>query len=78
MKDFEFLTLAKLYNIAKVEVYNKHEDTEVFISKRKTGHDDVEETYRSICENYNHGEPMTNKKLFDFLQKKNKNSRVVL
>lgn len=78
MKDFSFLILAKLFNLARTEVYNRRGDEFVFISKRRSENDEMSESYVAICELYHHGKPMTYQKLFDFLKKKNKNSRVVL
>ncbi|MEY8514198.1 DUF1031 family protein [Lactococcus taiwanensis] len=78
MKDFSFLILAKLFNLAKTEVYNRNGDEFVFISGRCSGHEEIQMSYEEICELYHQGKPMTYQKLFDFLKAKEKNSRVVL
>lgn len=78
MKDFDFEILHKLYATAKTAKYNKQENELVFISKRRKNNDEVTAAYEAICELFNGGEPMTNKKLLDILQRARKNSRVIL
>lgn len=78
MKDFDFEILHKLYTTAKTAKYNKQENELVFISKRRKNNDEVTAAYGTICELFNGGEPMTNKKLLDILQRARKNSRVIL
>lgn len=78
MKDFDFEILHKLYATAKTAKYNKQENETVFINKRRKNKDEVTAAYEAICDLFNGGEPMTNKKLLDILQRARKNSKVIL
>lgn len=78
MESFDFEILHKLYATAKKAVYNKQENELVFISKRRKNNDEATASYEAICELFNNGEPMINKKLLDILQRARKNSKTTL
>lgn len=78
MESFDFEILHKLYATAKKAIYNKQANELVFISKRRKNNDEATAAYEAICELFNDGEPMINKKLFDILERARKNSKTTL
>ena len=78
MESFDFEILHKLYTTAKKAVYNNQASELVFISKRRKNNDEATAAYEAICELFNDGEPIINKKLLDILQRARKNSKITL
>lgn len=78
MESFDFEILHKLYATAKKAVYNNQASELVFISKRRKNNDEATAAYEAICELFNDGEPIINKKLLDILQRARKNSKITL